>query len=144
MTYHGLEPDRGYIGDPRRGASLGRADVRGDPDTAARFHLRRVRLNAGGYDSGGVYWGHGGALFHYESADGTASGFVRIWRADVRAAFERRGGVAIDAPGYADFRRRFPSWSTTGEREAAKDSIREWYPLARFFDDNREQRPCMF
>jgi hypothetical protein len=26
--------------------------------------LRRVRLDAGGYDEGGAYWGRGGPLYH--------------------------------------------------------------------------------
>ena len=31
-----------------------------------KFSLRRVRLNSGGYDSYGRYWGTGQPLFYYE------------------------------------------------------------------------------
>ena len=45
--------------DTRYGAPMGRSGQKGDPDWYYRFSLRRVRLDAGGYDSGGAYWGHG-------------------------------------------------------------------------------------
>lgn len=137
MTYTGIQPDLGYMGDRSRGASLGRGNVRGDPDTTARFHLRHVRLNAGGYDSGGAYWGHGGRLYHYQSEDGETSGFVRVMAADKRAAFEARGGALIGAPGHEAFAARWQSWSTIGWREAAKDLVRQDYPDARFFGERR-------
>ena len=57
----------------KRGADLGRADTFeriGDPNPPLfavvtdderqfpyRFHLTRVRLDSGGYDAGGAYWG---------------------------------------------------------------------------------------
>jgi hypothetical protein len=37
--------------------------------------LRRIPLNAGGYDSGGAYWGHGAPLWSAMSDCGT----VDIW-----------------------------------------------------------------
>ena len=49
----------------RYGAPLGRMSGpfrRLDPD-AGLLYLRRVRLDAGGYDPGGAYWGHGAPLF---------------------------------------------------------------------------------
>ena len=48
------------------GAPLGQPD-RAEP--APRVHLARVRINAGGYDSGGTYWGIGQPLYQY-GADG--------------------------------------------------------------------------
>ena len=42
-----------------------------------RFYLRKVRLNNGGYDSGGAYWGVDEPLYRYESVDGEANGFLR-------------------------------------------------------------------
>jgi hypothetical protein len=133
MTYQGIQRDPGYMGDPRRGASLGRADLRGDTETRARFYVRKMALDSGGYDAGGAYWGHGGELFHFESEDGEASGTVRIYPNDRSAAFEARGGDRIGEPGHDDFARRFPRWHAIGGREAAKDSIRETYANARFF-----------
>ena len=49
----------------RYGAPLGRAGCalhNLDPD-AGRIYLHRVRLNSGGYDRGGAYWGLGPPLF---------------------------------------------------------------------------------
>lgn len=42
-----------------------------------RFHLVRERLDSGGYDSGGTYWGHGAPLYRYESADSLNEGYLR-------------------------------------------------------------------
>jgi len=32
-----------------------------------KFSLRRVRLNAGGYDANGAYWGGGAPLYAYDA-----------------------------------------------------------------------------
>ena len=40
------------------GAFMGRSEY-GDLENARRVRLFRVRLDAGGYDNGGAYWGHG-------------------------------------------------------------------------------------
>lgn len=54
----------GWMGDPRRGASLGRRDnPAADPEQTLKFTLQRVRLDSGGYDSGGAYWGIGEPLY---------------------------------------------------------------------------------
>ena len=48
-----------------------------------RFTLRRVRINSGGYDSGGAYWGLGEPLFWWsvtiteDEARDECSGFLR-------------------------------------------------------------------
>lgn len=63
----------------RYGAPMGR------PSSAAlsgRVRLSRVRLNRGGYDDGGAYWGHGQPLWRAEDADGEQ----RFLRAPDRAA----------------------------------------------------------
>jgi hypothetical protein len=94
-------PDRGWMGDRRRGASFGRPQVLGSPahrNNRIRFHLRRVQLDSYGYDPGGAYWGLGYPLF--EAWDD--------------------GGEA-----YLTFR--------TGDREAAKETVRCAYPNAVFY-----------
>lgn len=57
----------------RYGAPMGRFT---GPDyletSAGRLHLMRVRLNSGGYDAGGAYWGHGEPLFYVEDQDGNS------------------------------------------------------------------------
>lgn len=46
----------GWCGDPRRGAQMGRGHA--DAGTlTGKVHLQRVRLDSGGYDKGGAYWG---------------------------------------------------------------------------------------
>lgn len=133
-------PDRGYMGDRARGASLGRASRTGGTPRA-RFHLRQVRLDSGGYDPGGAYWGHGGTLFEAFTADGAEFMTLRVWPDDRRAAFERRGGLeALEQcraarPAKAPKRpyRMLWNWAAIGTRETAKDLVRADYPDARFF-----------
>ena len=46
------------------GARMGRAGVGPiDPDNHTKWYLQRVRINSGGYDSGGAYWGAGTPVF---------------------------------------------------------------------------------
>lgn len=50
--------DTGWMGDPRRGAAMGRSDV--IPPTmppGTKIHIQKIRLNDGGYDRGNAYWG---------------------------------------------------------------------------------------
>lgn len=39
------------------GAPMGRIGNQSEPDFPVKFHLRKMHLNSGGYDSGGAYWG---------------------------------------------------------------------------------------
>ena len=60
-----------------RGAPMGRAS-RGEPGTVgAKFNLSRVRLDRGGYDETGAYWGLGQALWTYCDGAGRIEGFLR-------------------------------------------------------------------
>lgn len=69
------------------GAPMGRASDHLEGliilETDPRFTLRRIRLNNGGYDSGGAYWGLGEPLFWWAielREDGSrdeCSGFLR-------------------------------------------------------------------
>lgn len=72
---------KGWCGDPTRGAALGRATiVDADPDTFdGKLYLRRVRLNNGGYDRNGTYFGVGKPLYWCADADGTVDFVVRVW-----------------------------------------------------------------
>ena len=63
-----LPAGRGWMGDPKRGASHGRADRAHNPlrDPSLdpkRLYLRRLYLDSGGYDEGGAYWGHSQPLY---------------------------------------------------------------------------------
>jgi hypothetical protein len=64
------------------GAPMGRADKHVTIDKpqfdglvykpiAPKFSLRRIRLNGGGYDSGGAYWGIGTPLYWADDGEGT-------------------------------------------------------------------------
>ena len=69
---------KGWCGDPKRGAALGRPTVHDAPKSfAGHIRLRRVRLNDGGYDNNGTYFGHGGPLYWYASDDGEIDAMLR-------------------------------------------------------------------
>jgi hypothetical protein len=62
------------------GAPMGRASHNAYTvtDDARPMYLTRVRLNGGGYDRGGAYWGIGEGLYYYEAnPTGLINGFVR-------------------------------------------------------------------
>ena len=55
---------KGWCGDPTRGAALGRYDVhKEDKEYDDKLSLQRMRLNNGGYDENGTYFGHGKPLY---------------------------------------------------------------------------------
>lgn len=54
-----LSPLRLTRMDCSRGAPMGRTSVYPVTSAALRFRLVRVRLDSGGYDNGGAYWGYG-------------------------------------------------------------------------------------
>lgn len=69
---------KGWCGDPKRGAALGRPALHGEPDFAGKMYLRKVPLDNGGYDRNGTYFGHGDDyVYWYASADGTIDGTLR-------------------------------------------------------------------
>jgi hypothetical protein len=47
------------------------------PDEPLKLYLQRVRLNSGGYDSGGAYWGLGAPLYAYFDESGEFSHCIR-------------------------------------------------------------------
>ena len=101
MSMSPLPRAAGWMGDPARGAQLGRhttdpasvAERDGTPAAPSpfRFYLQRVRLDVGGYDGGGAYWGVGAPLYRFEAGEGEddlrdwPSGFLRArTRADAK------------------------------------------------------------
>jgi hypothetical protein len=69
--------ESGWMGDPKRGAAMGRRGRKENPDSLS-FTLRKVALDSGGYDKGGAYWGHGDALYWYSSQCGKTDGYFRL------------------------------------------------------------------
>jgi len=71
----------------RYGAPMGRHTHPCDLDPeAGRFYLRHIRLNSGGYDAGGAYWGHHQRLYYVEDGYG-GSLFFRAWDREAAKAF---------------------------------------------------------
>lgn len=54
----------------RYGARMGRHDVPDLDTSPGSVRLFAVRLDAGGYDDGGAYWGHGDRLWCARDKDG--------------------------------------------------------------------------
>lgn len=73
------------IGGDRYGAQMGRrSDL--DEDTVSKCKLHRVRLDSGGYDPGGAYWGFPDNLYYVEATDGDDKGKILYIRAASREA----------------------------------------------------------
>ena len=69
---------KGWCGDPKRGAAMGRGSKHAS-DTSAeiKFYLRYRPLNSGGYDANGTYFGHGGRVYWYADAEGKVDATLR-------------------------------------------------------------------
>jgi hypothetical protein len=62
-SYEHNDP-KGWCGDPRRGAALGRGGPRGDASTfTGTLYVKYVGLDPQGYDRLGTYWGDGKPIF---------------------------------------------------------------------------------
>lgn len=72
----------------RYGAPMGRPDKA--QDTGLRMHLRRVRINSGGYDDGGAYWGLGAPLWAYDDGENDWSYLRARTRDDAKAKILER------------------------------------------------------
>jgi hypothetical protein len=73
------------------GAPMGR---RTGPDyletSAGPLRLVRIRINGGGYDPGGAYWGLGAPLWYVEDQDGNSQFFRARDRASAKATVAGR------------------------------------------------------
>lgn len=68
---------KGWCGDARRGAAMGRPSLVGSPDFAGKLTLQRKPLDSGGYDQNGTYFGIGKPIYWYASDDGTIDRVLR-------------------------------------------------------------------
>lgn len=117
-------PDRGYIGDRARGASLGRASRGAVESPGERLHLRGIRLDSGGYDPGGAYWGHGGWLWEAwnDAGDIYLTGRAMHGSAERKATYQRLRDAGYAGAGELPRRPNLSAWI---DRETAKDAVRE-------------------
>lgn len=88
MQLRSNEPAGGRYGAPMGRPVTGR-QFEVLPD-APPFHLVRVRLDSGGYDRGGAYWGHGEPLYEFTGPVTDISGFVRGSTRELAKAAVRR------------------------------------------------------
>jgi len=86
MPDYSTNDPKGWCGDPKRGAAMGRPQVQDEPEGyTGKVYLRKVRLDAGGYDRNGTYFGAGGGLYWCCSAENSIDFMVRAWsRADAK------------------------------------------------------------
>lgn len=74
---------RGYQGDPKRGASLGRPDrhlpERWRPTFEGQLTLQKIRINADGYDRLGTYWGISDACCLYWAGSDDGAIDITCW-----------------------------------------------------------------
>ena len=78
MPSYKTHDPKGWCGDPKRGAALGRGALHeADPAQPIKLVLRKVRIDSGGYDPNGTYFGWGEPLYWYADVDGTVDAMLR-------------------------------------------------------------------
>ena len=85
-------PTTGWKGDTTRGASYGRRSTRIDANElpTRSVYLSRVKIDSGGYDEGGAYWGVGQPLYCAYS-DGYDEYCEYVWAASRSDAAHQLG-----------------------------------------------------
>lgn len=120
-----------YIAKCRADAAVNQARIDAlrhwlDDGYEPKVHLRGIRLDSGGYDPGGAYWGTGGWLWEAYTADGAYYQTGRVYP----GSDERKAALeAMQNAGKSLFRID-PAML---DRETAKAEIRESLPGARFY-----------
>lgn len=92
---------KGWMGDPRRGAALGRPTIAGSRDYTGKLYLSAIQWRDYDYDVNGTYFGftRGTNIFWCASPDGTID---RMYRATSREDAKRQ--VLADYPNARFFR----------------------------------------
>ena len=112
----------------RYGAPMGRRESGFIETDMPRFvRLFRVRLDSGGYDDGGAYWGTGDALWCAQDDDGN--------RKFIRAQTRRRAAIMLGIPNQA-LKRPLTDWAHYGlalldgrapmPEKITRDDVIEW------------------
>jgi len=70
---------KGWCGDPKRGAAMGRHRYLPEkPESwTGKLYVSEVRIDGGGYDRNGTYFGHAGPLYWCADASGEVDFTVR-------------------------------------------------------------------
>ncbi len=72
-----MHDPKGWCGDPRRGAAMGRGAWHAEnQDAPVKLYLRHISLNSD-YDSNGTYFGGGEPLYWYADAEGEIDCMLR-------------------------------------------------------------------
>ena len=88
VSYKTNDP-KGWCGDPKRGAAMGRCAIHDEPkEYEGKLYLRRVRMN-GAYDTNGTYFGVGDPLYWYSNEDGTIDSVTRATSRSLAKRFIR-------------------------------------------------------
>ena len=95
----------------RYGAPMGRPNAPNLDTTRGTVHLFRVRLDSGGYDDGGAYWGNGAPLYCARDRDGDIQ--------TIRAPSREDAAFLLDIPAPAlrvpfNWRRAVARWHDAG------------------------------
>lgn len=104
-------------GSSYRGASMGRVSLLPIGHGPIPFHLVKLRLDSGGYDAGGAYWGHGEPLYRAVSKD------------ELPTAYRFAGNGDPTSTGQVEHVEHF---TRAASRAEAKDLIRRSIPNATF------------
>lgn len=73
------------------GSQMGRRDaIPEDYATVRKLHLRRVRIDSGGYDPGGAYWGNGNGWLYCAWGESDTEQCHAFFRAQNRADAKRQ------------------------------------------------------
>jgi hypothetical protein len=75
MPDYSTNDPKGWCGDPRRGAALGRPQIIGEPE--GTITVRHSPLDRQGYDRNGTYFGGGLPLFWYADEGGNIDAVER-------------------------------------------------------------------
>lgn len=88
LTPNWTSQNSSWCGDPKRGAAMGRVSTHG-PSKGHKFTLKHIKLDSGGYDAGGAYWGLGEKLYWAASDDGSVDYYFRLYESDVAKVLPR-------------------------------------------------------
>lgn len=114
---------RGWCGDPKRGAALGRLCGYGSPDYAGVLYIRHVPL-IGDYDVNGTYFGSGEPLWWVASEDGTVD---YMERGKSRAAVEASVRTAYPSATVKPYPKRSRGEASKAELIASMDEFAQAY-----------------